>query len=317
MVQRLEALESKLNSLIWYSTLFFGILVLACILLITIIYHGIRDTKDFEKKSREAADRSVEAARKALDSASRAMDMVREIKRRVVRTREIEKELGDLLQGARKITIDKTGKSIRGIKLLPDNERKKDVEKLILALKHEDHEDRASTAFALGKIGERGSVPVLLQHLINDEDDYVRATCAIALGLIADGKAFRDLIITLEDKSWLVRKWSAFALGMLGDGASVENLIEATRDVEQGVRMEAILALGNIGDKKAVPALIESLEDKKAPVRAAAAVVLGDLREQRAVPNLIDALMDENQSVRYMAALALEKAEDEGLDKGD
>jgi len=68
-----------------------------------------------------------------------------------------------------------------------------------------------------------------------------------------------DLISDLEDEDPWIRAGAAFALGEIGDTRAVDLLISVLKDEDSTVREEAAGALGKISDLKAVDPLIEAL----------------------------------------------------------
>ena len=64
---------------------------------------------------------------------------------------------------------------------------------------HSDGEIREHIAEALGKIGDKKAIDILLTTLKNDKEDWVRGQAAEALGLIGDDIVIKDLIECLEN----------------------------------------------------------------------------------------------------------------------
>ncbi len=110
------------------------------------------------------------------------------------------------------------------VKALGSIPNKKVVAPLIIALKNESPQARATAAEALGRHAHPDAVEPLVQCL-NDPDDVVRMKCAEALGRIGDARAVDGLIKTLEDKEWSAHWAAAFALGRIADPRAINPLL--------------------------------------------------------------------------------------------
>lgn len=130
-----------------------------------------------------------------------------------------------------------------------------DVNGLIEALKNFNPEIRASSAEALGKLGDINAVDPLISA-VKDKDSNVRRFAAESLGQLKDRRAVNPLITALRDFNKRVQRSALIALGSIGDPMAVEPVIQLLKDKDKYVRASAITALGDIGD----PAALESLE---------------------------------------------------------
>ncbi|OGO05014.1 MAG: hypothetical protein A2Y60_01920 [Chloroflexi bacterium RBG_13_54_9] len=173
-----------------------------------------------------------------------------------------------------------------------------------------------------------------LQACLNDENEIIRLYAAWALGEIGDTGSIDALVVALENDECLVRKRAAEALGKLHwkaqsnaqqisylmasdkwdqivrkyDEEAIGPLVAALKDEEYHVRYRAAEALGKIGDPSAVAPLINALRDEDEFVRSQAAKALGEIgpEAREAVPVLIDALLrDEEEYVGWATADAL------------
>jgi HEAT repeat protein len=110
--------------------------------------------------------------------------------------------------------------------------------------------------------GYEGSEALI--EALKDEDSYVRASVARALGEIGDSRAVDALIEALKDEDSDVRENSIDALVKIAkkDLGVVDKLIKALRDEDSDVRASVAWALGEIRDARAVEALIEALKDE-------------------------------------------------------
>jgi HEAT repeat protein len=130
---------------------------------------------------------------------------------------------------------------------------------------------REAAAIALGKIGDKKAIEVLLEAL-NDHYCFVCEASAKALGRIADERSIDALIEALkyplpnQEKysQWQrVRANAAEALGKIGDHRALNGLIEALKDEDDNVRFQASNSLHKIdGDRFPLPPPYENSELK-------------------------------------------------------
>ena len=146
---------------------------------------------------------------------------------------------------------------------------------------------------------------------LGDKAGNARSNAAEALGMIGDKRTVELIITAIGNKNWRVRynRDAVKTMIKFGDSA-VEPLIKALEDEVWNVRYIAAEALRKIGDKRAVEPLIKALEDKNTRIGSKTASALGEIRDKRAVLPLIKALEDEDENVRYIAAEALGKIGD-------
>lgn len=176
------------------------------------------------------------------------------------------------------------------------------------ALEVDDAYIREHAATALGKRGDRRTVPYLIE-LLDDPSASVREHTVSALGNLGDDRALDALIRTMRrDSSVEVREHAASALGNLGDRRAYEPLLETLQnDGEPRVRAHAAYGLGLLGDSRALGPLVEALRDRNRIIRWHAAMALGELGDRRALDALADALEDPAEEVRREAKIARSK----------
>ena len=106
---------------------------------------------------------------------------------------------------------------------------------------------RQYACYALGRIADPASLPVILQAY-QDKDDYLRAYAVSALANYAGARVDNLLIDALKDNFWRVRVDAAESLGTRRAAQAVPILeYKARFDPTQNVREAAISALGKIG----------------------------------------------------------------------
>ncbi|WP_167737610.1 HEAT repeat domain-containing protein [Sphingomonas parva] len=114
-----------------------------------------------------------------------------------------------------------------------------------------------------------------LASLLREHPDPVtRSAAALALGLLGETDARRELIEALSDAP-LVAMEAAAALAAVGDREAVEPLCAALRSASANVRANAVAALGRIGGRRAEDCIEMVIADPDPMVRAAAADARG------------------------------------------
>jgi len=184
--------------------------------------------------------------------------------------------------------------------------RRKEINILINALKHEDSIIRKNAAYILGNLRDPLTVEPLIE-VLNDEDADVRGEVVRTLGAIRDDRAIEPLIKTLNDECREIRGWAASALTKIGFSA-VDPLIAALDEDNNNIRMNATWALGHIENsaEKAVAPITGVLDDDNDEVRFYAAEALGIYMDKRTVLTLLDSLRnDHDESVRWKIIEAL------------
>lgn len=202
------------------------------------------------------------------------------------------------------------------------------VEYILPMLKHDSWKIRLLAVETLGRIGDKKTIPHLVEMLVDEKSDVCRAAAfslkkmgdpvgeLVFQGILGDRQALDRIILdgdprsfplllkALKDREWKARKFSAYLLGKMVVKEAVDPLIETLRDQDSWVRQSAAEALGKLQDEKAVKELIRCLWDPEMEVRSEAALSLGRLKAIDAVPRLMILLRDA-PSVREKAAHAL------------
>jgi HEAT repeat protein len=170
-----------------------------------------------------------------------------------------------------------------------------------------DPKNRGGYAIALGMLGDREAVPMLIKVL--EEKGAVkrlRGACAIALGMIRDRSAVDAIKKALiEDKDPELRVDTAVAVGLIGDSESVKMLVDILKDPRSSLYVQGsvTLAVGRIGDKSAVEPLVAMLKDTSVQDlnRAFAAVALGFLGDRQTIPVMSRIAKDVNYRAQINA----------------
>jgi HEAT repeat protein len=145
---------------------------------------------------------------------------------------------------------------------------------------------RVSAVYALGKNKTDQAVPLLLDRLANDWNDYVRKGVVWALGNYTDRRALALLQQALLTDTAAVRLWTASTLGLIGFVEAIPSLVKGlNHDPVSAVRGNCAWALGKL------------LPD----------VDRGSDLFQQGCASLVQALGDEDVSVQGDAREALAK----------
>ncbi|MFA5223659.1 MAG: HEAT repeat domain-containing protein, partial [Candidatus Omnitrophota bacterium] len=105
---------------------------------------------------------------------------------------------------------------------------------------------------------------------LSDSHPYVRSSSAYDLGKLGDKRAVEPLIKALGDSDFRVRSSSTIALEELGATKEqiVDGYLKALSSPNSDVRSSSTEALGKLGDKRAVEPLIKALGDSDFRVRS-------------------------------------------------
>lgn len=166
---------------------------------------------------------------------------------------------------------------------------------------------RATAAGAVGSLPSEEAAGALLP-LLSDLDEFVRQQTAYALGLTKSRRAVAPLLERLiVDKMDSIRAAAVVALGQIGDEAAVVPLVgvlspiadskgKKKRELNEFIRRAAARSLGQIRNRAAVPALIDLLGNENVPmdVRREAATSLGLIGDSAARSALQAAAQNED-----------------------
>ncbi len=126
----------------------------------------------------------------------------------------------------------------------------------VMALRYQQARDlRAWAAKALGDLGERGAIPLLLGSAEDPDDFFLRLLSVQALIPFRAPEAFPVLERRLEDPFPMVRASALVGLAAIGDRRAVNLAIARLADEVPAVRAEAVLALAELGGPQIRPPL--------------------------------------------------------------
>jgi HEAT repeat protein len=148
---------------------------------------------------------------------------------------------------------------------------------LLTVGKNEKHVRRAA-ATALGKLGKPEAVPVLIDILKTDEDYWIRADAAKALGELRDERAINDLIYAVQNDENVVRWSAAEALAKMRSPSLLNVFLRALASDDEYLRREAVIGLRHFIDDQAVEPLLNALKhDNDSEVQFSAADALNEI----------------------------------------
>jgi HEAT repeat protein len=144
------------------------------------------------------------------------------------------------------------------------------VQLILPLLDDRDEFVRREAIYSVGLTQSKNGTASVIERLLNDQEDGVRAAAAVALGQIADETSIVPLATILtgqakrkgkQEQNEFVLRAVATALGRVRSSAGVPALIAALTNEKfpSDVRREAAAALGLIGDRSAIPALTQAV----------------------------------------------------------
>ncbi len=102
-------------------------------------------------------------------------------------------------------------------------------------------------AYALGRIGDPGTIGHLVK-LADHDDDNVRLYATEALARIEDESVVTTLRHKLDDQYWEVRQVAIYGIERRNDTGSVAKLLELLHDQMSDIRATAASVLGDLAD---------------------------------------------------------------------
>lgn len=176
------------------------------------------------------------------------------------------------------------------------------VDLLLSQLAAEDLEVRRSAVVALGRIGDSGATPALVDAL---KDNALAIDAANALAQIGDAQAVDGLLNLIRNEDASIRQAAVSALNSLMPPSRSERIIPLLHDSDPNVRESAVKIAGYFGYPQAAGALLELSRDPNERVRCAAIEHLPFVEDDRVLEVLARARNEETPNVRTSAARAL------------
>lgn len=137
---------------------------------------------------------------------------------------------------------------------------------------------RAWAARALGALGAKSALPLLLKTAEDPDDYFLRMLSIETLGVWKAREALAVLLRRLDDPFEHARVAALRAVAKIGDRSAVDAVLARLSDDISTVRAEAVYALGVLGDPRVRPRLEVFKERESHPdVQQALAAVLARL----------------------------------------
>ncbi|MBI1849236.1 MAG: HEAT repeat domain-containing protein [Planctomycetes bacterium] len=205
----------------------------------------------------------------------------------------------------------------------------KETKKTLLATVEKEHQSlRAFAALGVAIYGKKfkdDSIAEQIRKFMKDDDDQsVRGSMCIALGILEDKAAEKDLASVLEEKnSPDLRGYAAVALGMINARSTqpaIESVLNDSKVADPDLQRSAATALGLMGDSAAVPLLTKLLKEAQSEyVISSSALALGYIGDWRAIDPLVTLVKDKKGTPDLARANAVTAlgiiGEDEALPK--
>jgi HEAT repeat protein len=172
-----------------------------------------------------------------------------------------------------------------------------------------DNLQRGAAARALGFLGERDALDLVIEAAIHGRGDF-QCSAVQSLGIFGDPQAVAPLIGVLTSGAYHARQDAVNSLIQIGR-AAIRPALAILRHPDPDVRRGAIEVLGKVGASEARSALVERLQDSSPDVRRGAVAALGMIGGDGAVEVLVGALEDPDASVRKEATMMLSSFNDE------
>jgi HEAT repeat protein len=184
-----------------------------------------------------------------------------------------------------------------------------------------DDEDqvRETATRGLWECSDRVVIRPMVNLLVGDPSDDVRAAAAISLGKFAeraqDGKVLpRDaklvrqaLLSTISDElaDFETKRRSIEAIANFGSEEIEEIIRDAYESDDARLKQSAIYAMGRTSDSQWLPVVLEDARHDDPAIRYEAATAIGLLGDEMTVPYLISLVKDDDSLVQLSAVHAL------------
>ena len=154
------------------------------------------------------------------------------------------------------------------------------IEELLVALGDKAPQIVATSATALGDLGDTRAIPSLVELLRSTQDEEARVAILRGLGRFSTRTAVDAISAAQEGASPRAQAVIVAALARTRHPAATRPLSKALQSEDRLVRLEAINGLSTIADATAVKALqTAAREDADPDVQSRAAQALAEIRE--------------------------------------
>lgn len=176
----------------------------------------------------------------------------------------------------------------------------------------DDPVDRLMAVYALGKMGVKDNLGLIVQALEDEVPDIRKIALEAVSELCPEHDRGMELIVSrLFDENRDVRLAVVEQLGKCGDPAGVPHLLQLLEDADDWVRIRALEALGAGGDRDVVPKITPHLDDPGKLVALKAAETLGELGGKAAFQALLAVVGGDDPELTAAAEEAIANIQDE------
>lgn len=178
---------------------------------------------------------------------------------------------------------------------------------------------RSKAIEGLWECDDRTLVTPLINLLIQDPYDNVRATAAAALGKFAtlsqngkmldkDGEKIKEILMQTIQNSpdgHEIRRRAIEAVAPFNTSDVQQTIQKAYESNQMEVRCSAVYAMGRSCDIRWLPVILTELRSDHSPMRYEASNACGELGEEPAVPHLIPLFEDDDHQIQISAISAV------------
>lgn len=187
-----------------------------------------------------------------------------------------------------------------------------------IAIQDPDSQIRSIAIENLWESEDPSLVPILLESLVVEGDDRIRAAAAAALGKFVWLGEIEEITPELlqqielgllaacrDDDSHEVRRRSLESIGYSSHDEVPDRIEESYRSMNEQMQQSAILAMGRSANERWAGYVLAELTNPNPLIRMEAARAAGELEVREATGPLIDLLQDVNDAIRLAAIWAL------------
>jgi HEAT repeat protein len=141
--------------------------------------------------------------------------------------------------------------------------------------------------------------------MINDEDPLMGIAVRFALHRMGNTTYSKDLEKSARDPQWQVRATTAIALGLMEEPTAARVLLPMLHDAEAPVRLQAAEALWRLGNANGLRALVAGVSSAYADDQMVSILALAGPKDRRVLGHVRGALTDDHTEVGLVAARAV------------
>lgn len=196
---------------------------------------------------------------------------------------------------------------LRALEVLGNMQAEAALGRMLDSFMHPNAAIQTAAATALGKIGDKAALDVLLRRLKADIPPHLRTAIITAIGNIGEPSATLPLLELLERTLTVAeRRALAAAFGKIGDPMSIDALRELIAfDVDYNVQYQAVIALADIAHPIGIDILRDLLVHDNPLMRQAGITAIGLVRDHSQADKVAAFLDVADMATVHAAAVAL------------